>query len=123
MRHTLRFSAWHGHLALTIQTFFGRKPNPSFVRERFDWDLVVCLRLRVFRAIVRRRRFFLDYFRRVVPGGRVPLDVSDSVAGVDRRLFTAPGVLGLTLGGVLGQYGTWQLAIIGALIIPIALFN
>jgi hypothetical protein len=33
-------------------------------------------------------------------------------------LFTAPGVLGLTLGGVLGQYGTWQLAIIGAMVLP-----
>jgi len=54
-----------------------------------------------------------------VTGGAVCLQVHENKSG-PLALFTAPGVLGLTLGGLLGQYGTWQLAIIGALILPVA---
>ena len=53
-----------------------------------------------------------------VTGGAVCLQVHENKTG-PLALFTAPGVLGLMLGGVLGQYGTWQLAIIGALALPI----
>ena len=38
---------------------------------------------------------------------------------VPLALFTAPGVLGLTLGGILGQYSNWQLAVVGTLILPV----
>ena len=54
-----------------------------------------------------------------VTGGAICLQVNENKTG-PLALFTAPGVLGLTLGGVLGQYGVWQLAIIGVLIIPVA---
>jgi len=54
-----------------------------------------------------------------VTGGAVCLQVHENKSG-PLALFTAPGVLGLTLGGVLGQYGIWQLAIIGTLILPVA---
>ena len=50
------------------------------------------------------------------PGGKV----HDNKMG-PMGLFTAPGVLGLTLGGLLGQYGTWQLAIIAAMILPVGI--
>lgn len=59
-----------------------------------------------------------------VTGGAVCLLAGPGGGKQDNRsgplgLFTAPGVLGLTLGGVLAQYGTWQLAIIAALILPV----
>lgn len=53
-----------------------------------------------------------------VTGGAICLQVNENKTG-PLALFTAPGVLGLTLGGVLAQYGTWQLAIIGAMILPV----
>ncbi len=53
-----------------------------------------------------------------VTGGAICLQVNENKTG-PLALFTAPGVLGLTLGGVLGQYGIWQLAIIAALILPV----
>ena len=53
-----------------------------------------------------------------VTGGAICLQVHENKSG-PLALFTAPGVLGLTLGGVLGQYGTWQLAIIGILVLPV----
>ncbi len=54
-----------------------------------------------------------------VTGGAVCLQVNENKTG-PLALFTAPGVLGLTLGGVLGQYGDWQLAIVGIMILPVA---
>ncbi len=53
-----------------------------------------------------------------VTGGAICLQVHENKSG-PLALFTAPGVLGLTLGGVLGQYGTWQLAITGILVLPV----
>ena len=53
-----------------------------------------------------------------VTGGAVCLQVHENKTG-PLALFTAPGVLGLTLGAVLGQYGNWQLVIIAALILAV----
>jgi FSR family fosmidomycin resistance protein-like MFS transporter len=54
-----------------------------------------------------------------VTGGAVCLQANENKTG-PLALFTAPGVLGLTLGGMLGHYGNWQLAVIGVLILPVA---
>ena len=51
-----------------------------------------------------------------VTGGAVCLQVHDNKTG-PLGLFTAPGVLGLTLGAILGQYGAWQLLLIAILAI------
>ncbi len=51
-----------------------------------------------------------------VTGGAVCLQVHENKTG-PLGLFTAPGVLGLTLGGVLAPYGTWQLLPIAAMAI------
>lgn len=53
-----------------------------------------------------------------VTGGAVCLQVHKNKTG-PLALFTAPGVLGLTLGGVLGQFGTWQLLCIAVLVLPV----
>ena len=53
-----------------------------------------------------------------VTGGSICLQVHENKTG-PLGLFTAPGVLGLTLGGVLARYGDLQLAIAGALVLPL----
>ena len=51
-----------------------------------------------------------------VTGGAVCLQVHKDKAG-PLALFTAPGVLGLTLGGVLGHFGAWQLLPVALIVI------
>ncbi len=53
-----------------------------------------------------------------VTGGAVCLQVHENKTG-PLGLFTAPGVLGLTLGSVLGQYGRWQLLPMAAAVLII----
>jgi predicted MFS family arabinose efflux permease len=51
-----------------------------------------------------------------VTGGAICLQVHNNKTG-PLALFTAPGVLGLTAGSVIGQFTLWPLAIIGAIAI------
>jgi len=55
-----------------------------------------------------------------VTGGAVCLQVHQNKTG-PLGLFTAPGVLGLTAGGLLGQFGVWQLGVIAALVIAVGI--
>ena len=56
-----------------------------------------------------------------VTGGAVCLQVHEGKTG-PLALFTAPGVLGLTLGGVLASFGAWQLLVMAALVVPLGFF-
>lgn len=56
-----------------------------------------------------------------VTGGAVCLQVNNNKTG-PLALFTAPGVLGLTLGGVLGQFSVYGLWFVVGLVIAVAIF-
>jgi MFS transporter, FSR family, fosmidomycin resistance protein len=57
-----------------------------------------------------------------VTGGAVCLLTENKNKITPLSLFTAPGVLGLTIGGLLGQYDIWQLYILLGLILAAGFF-
>jgi len=56
-----------------------------------------------------------------VTGGAVCLQQNDNKAG-PLAIFTAPGVLGLTLGGVLGRFSVYSLWLVVGLVLLLAFF-
>ena len=56
-----------------------------------------------------------------VTGGAVCLQVNNNKAG-PLALFTAPGVLGLTLGGILGKFSVYSLWLVVVLVLVLAFF-